>query len=236
MTHIVEGVAYETPAQLRAAIEAMDRAAQGRKFNKPERERWNRLNEALEEAEADARRERVREIASRPGAGLERAFDDAPGEQPNAARGNASAHVFIPPKSRAGRRRVPIATLLRGHLIAQQLATGGRGLALRADGRPFDTAALRTQARRAWNAAELAPITLHECRHTFASLMIAAGVNAKALSTYLGHANIAVTYDRYGHLMPGNEDEAAGMLDAYLERADAVGRLANVTSTRSRRA
>jgi integrase len=30
------------------------------------------------------------------------------------------------------------------------------------------------------------PITLHEARHTFASLMIAAGVNAKALSTYMG--------------------------------------------------
>lgn len=29
----------------------------------------------------------------------------------------------------------------------------------------------------------LEPIGLHECRHTFASLMIAAGVNAKALST-----------------------------------------------------
>jgi integrase len=56
----------------------------------------------------------------------------------------------------------------------------------------------------------LEPIGLHECRHTFASLMIAAGVNAKALSTYMGHANIAITLDRYGHLMPGNEDEAAG--------------------------
>jgi hypothetical protein len=33
------------------------------------------------------------------------------------------------------------------------------------------------------NAVKMAPITLHECRHTFASLMIAAGVNAKALST-----------------------------------------------------
>jgi len=29
---------------------------------------------------------------------------------------------------------------------------------------------------------------LHECRHTFASLMIGAGVNAKALSTYIGHS------------------------------------------------
>jgi len=49
--------------------------------------------------------------------------------------------------------------------------------------------------------------------------MIGAGVNAKALSTYMGHAAIAITLDRYGHLMPGNESEAAGLLDAYLKRA-----------------
>jgi integrase len=49
--------------------------------------------------------------------------------------------------------------------------------------------------------------------------MIAAGVNAKALSVYMGHANIGITMDRYGHLMPGNEDEAAGMLDACLSKA-----------------
>jgi integrase len=51
--------------------------------------------------------------------------------------------------------------------------------------------------------------------------MIAAGVNAKALSTYMGHSTISITLDRYGHLMPGNEKEAAGMLDAYLERSTA---------------
>jgi integrase len=67
----------------------------------------------------------------------------------------------------------------------------------------------------------LEQITLHEARHTFASMMIAAGVNAKALSTYTGHAAVAITYDRYGHLMPGNEAEAAGLLDAYLDRSAA---------------
>jgi integrase len=56
--------------------------------------------------------------------------------------------------------------------------------------------------------------------------MIAAGCNAKALSTYMGHAQIAATLDRYGHLMPGNEDEAAGMLDADLNRADSQARFA----------
>ena len=50
--------------------------------------------------------------------------------------------------------------------------------------------------------------------------MIAAGVNAKALSSYLGHANISITFDRYGPLMPGSEAEAGALLDAYLERED----------------
>jgi hypothetical protein len=36
----------------------------------------------------------------------------------------------------------------------------------------------------------------------------AAGVNAKALSTFMRHATIAVTLDLYGHLFPGSEDEA----------------------------
>ena len=54
----------------------------------------------------------------------------------------------------------------------------------------------------------------------YASLMIAAGVKPHALSTYMGHSSIRITYDRYGHLMPGNEEEAAGLLlDAYLAAA-----------------
>lgn len=59
-------------------------------------------------------------------------------------------------------------------------------------------------------------MTPRACRHTFASLMIAAGVNAKALSTFMGHATISITLDRYGHLMPDSEAEAANLLDAYL--------------------
>jgi hypothetical protein len=32
-------------------------------------------------------------------------------------------------------------------------------------------------------------------------------------STFMGHANISITLDRYGHLMPGSEAEAAQLLD-----------------------
>ncbi len=49
---------------------------------------------------------------------------------------------------------------------------------------------------------------------SLAGLMIAAGVNAKALLTYMGHTSVAMTLDRYGHLMPGSEAEAASLLDA----------------------
>jgi len=64
----------------------------------------------------------------------------------------------------------------------------------------------------------LAPITLHEARHTCASILIAAGVNAKALSIIMGHSTIAMTFDTYGHLMPGGLDEAAAATNAYLAR------------------
>ena len=37
-------------------------------------------------------------------------------------------------------------------------------------------------------------------------------MNAKALSTSMGHASVMITLDRYGHLFLGNEEEAAGLL------------------------
>lgn len=130
------------------------------------------------------------------------------------------AAEFITPKSHAGTRRVPVTQELRGYLTSHQLLIGrNTGLVFgRTATRPFDDRALKLRAERAWHAAGLRPITLHEARHTYASLLIAAGVNTKAISTYLGHASVTITLDRYGHLMPGNEAEAADMLDAYIAR------------------
>lgn len=128
---------------------------------------------------------------------------------------------MIAPKSKAGTRRVPIPAALRAYLAPAKLASGGApdALVFGIRGEPFSASSVGERAQRAWRIAELEPISLHECRHTFASLMIAAGVNAKALSTFMGHANISITLDRYGHLMPGAEDEAAGLMDAYLLQA-----------------
>jgi integrase len=123
---------------------------------------------------------------------------------------------LVAPKSAAGRRVVPIASVLLRHLRELRRACASGFVFGRADGRTFAPSSVLLRAETAWAAAKLESIGLHECRHTFASFMIAAGVNAKALSTYMGHASVTITFDRYGHLMPGNEAEAARLLDRYL--------------------
>jgi len=155
------------------------------------------------------------------------------------------------PKSRAGDRKVPIAAVLRDYLDQHRLRSAWKdGLVFgRTASEPFNHSSIIVRSTAAWRAAAVErartagasdeqleqvkrdfapPLTLHEARHTFASLMIAAGVNAKALSTYLGHSSISITMDRYGHLMPGNEEEAAVQLDGYLERANTAARLAQI--------
>lgn len=116
------------------------------------------------------------------------------------------------------RRKVPIVGLLREHLATERLRRPN-GIELCfgiGDGRPFRPDRLQGRADAAWRQAGLERLTLHDCRHSYASLAIASGVNAKALSIYMGHASITETLDRYGHLMPGNENEAAGLMDDYL--------------------
>jgi integrase len=142
------------------------------------------------------------------------------------------------PKTRAAVRKVPITPSLNRLLSAHKATTNRNGSDLvfgREAGEAFVPTTVRNRALAAWEAADkakaktlgrdlhederLAPITLHECRHTFASLMIAAGCNAKALSVVMGHESIMITFDRYGKLMPGGETEVGRLLGAYLEAA-----------------
>lgn len=121
---------------------------------------------------------------------------------------------FGAPKSRAGVRTLPIPRRLRPFLAGLD---GREGLLFgRDDGQPFDPSTVHDRARRAWKREKLSPIGLHECRHTFASYLIAAGANAKAVQTMMGHSSITTTFDRYGHLFPGHEDEVRSLLDAHL--------------------
>lgn len=127
---------------------------------------------------------------------------------------------IISPKSRAGVRTVPIIKALRVHLLEHRMLTRKRDgyIFARTNGLPFSPESVTKRSRTRWAGAELTPITLHECRHTWASLMIAAGVNAKTLQEIGGWSSIAIVYDRYGHLMPGARDAAATLMNDYLDR------------------
>lgn len=139
----------------------------------------------------------------------------------------------IEPKSETSVRTVPILAVLRDFLDEHKLRTGRGGEDLvfgRSAEAPFSATVIGRRAKKAWEAGNLQPITLHECRHTFASLLIDAQVNAKAIQTFMGHSTIEMTFNRYGHLMPGSRDQARELVDRYLEAAVREGRAEAVVS------
>lgn len=160
-------------------------------------------------------------------------------------------------KSIAGQdRKLPVIAALHDHLVLHRQRAGARphGLVF-ARGQlaganrghrgpleaPFSDSTVGQRARKRWIDAGFAPVTLHDCRHTFASLMIAASAqagtfNPKLIQQLLGHASIQQTYDRYGHLFPGAEQEAAGHLDRFLEGVAAAASvpIPSVTSDAAR--
>lgn len=142
---------------------------------------------------------------------------DLAGRRLTVRKGMDDTGILIDPKSRRGARTIPIVEPL-AELLAE--------LRDRSDTRPqrhvffghraFTSSTVRRRAHDRWTDANLNPIKLHECRHTFVSILIASGVNAKAISTFCGHSSIQVTFDLYGKLMPGSEDEMLARVESYL--------------------
>ena len=60
--------------------------------------------------------------------------------------------------------------------------------------------------------AGLPRIRLHDCRHTFATLALQAGVHPKVVSDRLGHSSTTVTLDTYSHVLPALQEEAAAVV------------------------
>ena len=65
----------------------------------------------------------------------------------------------------------------------------------------------------------LPPIRFHDLRHTAATLMLNAGVNPKVVSEMLGHTSVAITLDRYSHVIPTLQEDAVRRLDEVLSLA-----------------
>ena len=75
----------------------------------------------------------------------------------------------------------------------------------------------RTWFKTALVRAGLEPMTVHDLRHTAASLAVSAGANVKAVQRMLGHASAAMTLDVYADLFDDDLDAVADALDAAVQ-------------------
>lgn len=71
-------------------------------------------------------------------------------------------------------------------------------------GRTLDGSALRRRFKRARDVAGLRPLRFHDLRHTYGSLLAAAGVDLVTIKSAMGHSALATT-GRYLHARPAAE-------------------------------
>ncbi|MFE7432905.1 tyrosine-type recombinase/integrase [Streptomyces tendae] len=59
---------------------------------------------------------------------------------------------------------------------------------------------------------------MHALRHVYASALLDAGENIKAVSEYMGHADPGLTLRGYAHLMPDSRERARRAIDSMFQR------------------
>jgi integrase len=132
------------------------------------------------------------------------------------------------PKTKRSRRTIDLdqrtASILKRHRATQREELFELGMTAPTDDRVFTNEVgdpMRPHSvgqafNRLVESSGLPRIRLHDLRHTHASHLLAAGVNAKVVSERLGHSSVSFTLDTYGHVMPGQQSEAAEAAAALL--------------------
>jgi integrase len=131
--------------------------------------------------------------------------------------------TFGEPKTPKSRRTIPLARSIMAEVeqhLGEYVPPGADALIFTsASGNPlyrgtFWPSVWKPAVRR----AGLAGLRIHDLRHTYVSLMVAAGANPKEVSTWAGHSSVSFTLDRYGHLYDEHGDDVADRLDQLLSQ------------------
>lgn len=83
------------------------------------------------------------------------------------------------------------------------------------DGKPLDPKAFSKRFAHLSEKAKIG-IRLHDLRHTYGTLALAAGVDLKTLSSSMGHSTITLTANTYLHASDSLQRDAAARIDAVL--------------------
>ncbi|MFG3701191.1 tyrosine-type recombinase/integrase [Micromonospora sp. NPDC047620] len=150
------------------------------------------------------------------------------------AAGDAPPPLSEPPPPKGGKtREVPLPASVARRLAPRQAIRARRGhLALgnsdrcpitvtlyltTVDGLPLSRSKFNPgvwkPAIRATDIPDHRRNGMHVLRHTYASVLLDAGESIKALSTYLGHADLGFILRTYTHLLPTSEDRTRRAID-----------------------
>ncbi len=135
------------------------------------------------------------------------------------------------PKTKAGRRvlvldqrSVEILDDHRDLLTAEAMIRGDNELAayvfVDEDGEPYHPARLTRTLHVLQRRAGLPEITLHDLRHTSATVALLAGVHPKVVTERHGHASTQITLDRYSHVIESMQADAAEAIGRFLAPAE----------------
>jgi integrase len=84
-------------------------------------------------------------------------------------------------------------------------------------GEPLNGLSVSQRFDRAVRRSGLPRVRFHDLRHGHTAHLLAAGVNPKVVSERLGHAPVAFTLDAYGHVLPGQQADAAAGIAALVD-------------------
>ncbi|MGA3222087.1 MAG: site-specific integrase [Acidimicrobiales bacterium] len=131
------------------------------------------------------------------------------------------------PKTKSSRRVVHLDSgtvdILRHHHEAMAVEAEKRGELTVSEyvfvdefGDPYHPAQLTRDLHSLQHRAGLPEITLHDLRHTAATVALLAGVHPKVVSERHGHASTQITLDRYSHVIESMQTAAADAIGQFL--------------------
>lgn len=147
----------------------------------------------------------------------------------NRVNGDVGRVIEKAPKSEAGNRVISI-----GNDVMRELAKArmdyikdrnewgagfdDTGYVIRhPNGKPYNPDSITQKWERFVKKHNLRPLKLHGLRHSNATSLINAGVDAKVVQQRMGHSDISVTYNTYVHVLPNMDEDAANKIDKILK-------------------